>query len=87
MEPVLQLLQKGRLPKMMPTCNILAVTLMNINSVWHPTLSYGFYGNKDATPFDEPLLFYQGTDEYTGGKLAKVSDEVLKLKRVLLEKY
>jgi hypothetical protein len=89
-EPVLQLLQKlvGRLPKMMPACNFLAVTLMNINSVWHPTISYGFYRNKDvATPLDEPPLFYQGADEYTGEKLAKVSDEVLELKRVLLEKY
>jgi hypothetical protein len=89
-EPVLQLLQKlvGRLPIMAPACNFLAVTLMNINSVWHPTISYGFYRNKDVTtPFDEPPLFYQGADEYTGEKLAKVSDEVLEVKRVLLEKY
>jgi hypothetical protein len=89
-EPVLQILQKlvGRLPVMKPACNFLAVTLMNINSVWHPTISYGFYRNKDTTqPFDEPPLFYQGADEYTGEKLAKVSDEVLEVKRVLLEKY
>jgi hypothetical protein len=60
-----------------------------INSVWHPTISYGFYRNvKDYTkPFDEPPLFYYGADEYTGDKLAKVSDEVLEIKRVLQEKY
>jgi hypothetical protein len=89
-EPVHQLLQKlvGRLPKMTPACNFLAVTLMNINSVWHPTISFGFYHSHDSTtPFDEPPLFYQGADEYTGEKLSKVSDEVLELKRVLMEKY
>ena len=89
-EPVLETLQKivGRLPKMVPACNFLAVTLMNINSVWHPTISYGFYRNRDVTkPMDEPPLFYQGADEYTGEKLDKVSNEVLELKRVLLEKY
>lgn len=118
-EPTLALLQKlvGKLPEMDPACNFLAVTLMNINSVWyvlmilamslassyythtfyhhfslinlrHPTISYGFYRNRDITePFDEPPLFYQGADEYTGEKLAKVSDEVLQVKRVLLEKY
>lgn len=89
-DPVLEMLQNlvGRLPKMVPACNFLAVTLMNINSVWHPTISYGFYRNKDVTkPFDEPPLFYQGADEYTGDKLAKVSDEVLELKRILIKKY
>ena len=85
----LALLQKlvGRLPVMVPACNFLAVTLMNINSVWHPTISYGFYRNKDVDkPFDKPPLFYQGADEYTGEKLAKVSDEVLEIKRVLVER-
>ncbi len=78
----------GRLPEFDPADNFLAVTLMNINSVWHPTISYGFYRNKDVTvPFDEPPLFYYGADEYTGDKLSKISDEVLEIKRVLLEKY
>uniref|UniRef100_A0A7R9Z8Z1 Opine dehydrogenase domain-containing protein n=1 Tax=Pseudictyota dubia TaxID=2749911 RepID=A0A7R9Z8Z1_9STRA len=89
-DPALKLLQKlvGKEPIMEPACNFLGVTLMNINSVWHPTISYGYYRNKDVTKhMDEPPLFYQGADEYTGEKLAKVSDEVLELKRVLLEKY
>lgn len=78
----------GRLPEFDPADNFLSVTLMNINSVWHPTISYGFYRNRDVTdPFDEPPLFYYGADEYTGDKLAKVSDEVMELKRVLIEKY
>lgn len=89
-EPTIKLLEKlvGRLPVMDPAPNFLAVTLMNINSVWHPTISYGFYRNHDVTqPFDEPPLFYQGADEYTGEKLAKVSDEVLDIKRALMAKY
>jgi hypothetical protein len=78
----------GRLPAFDLADNFLEVTLMNINSVWHPTISYGFYRNKDITePFDEPPLFYYGADEYTGDKLSKVSDEVLEIKKVLLEKY
>ena len=78
----------GRLPELKPACNFLAVTLMNINSVWHPTISYGFFRNHDVNEaFDEPPLFYEGADEYTGEKLTKVSDEVLEVKRVLLEKY
>ena len=78
----------GKLPVFDPASNFLAVTLMNINSVWHPTISYGFYRNRDVNePFDEPPLFYQGADEYTGEKLGLVSDEVLEIKRVLLKRY
>ena len=89
-QPVVSLLQDliGRLPLLKPAANFLAVTMMNINSVWHPTISYGFYRNKDVTKgFDEPPLFYQGADEYTGEKLDKVSNEVLELRRVLEAKY
>ncbi|KAL9186206.1 hypothetical protein ACHAXT_005444 [Thalassiosira profunda] len=89
-DEVAELLHKliGRLPEFDPADNFLSVTLMNINSVWHPTISYGFYRNKDVNePFDEPPLFYYGADEYTGEKLALVSDEVLEIKRVLLSKY
>ena len=36
----------GKLPVFDPADNFLSVTLMNINSVWHPTISYGFYRDK-----------------------------------------
>ena len=78
----------GSAPVLNPASNFLAVTLMNINSVWHPTISYGFYRNKDwSKGFDEAPLFYQGADEYTGEKLDLISKEVLEVKRVLIEKY
>lgn len=89
-DSVLKVLQGlvGSAPRMVPASNFLAVTLMNINSVWHPTISYGFYHNKDVTQlFDEPPLFYQGADQATGEKLAAVSDEVLELKKVLCEQF
>jgi hypothetical protein len=89
-EPVLNVLQGfvGRLPKMVPACNFLSVTLMNINSVWHPTISYGYYRNKDCSqPVEKPPLFYYGADEFTGDMLSKVSDEVLQVKAVLMDKY
>jgi hypothetical protein len=86
---VLELLQTlvGELPLLKPACNFLAVTLMNINSVWHPTISYAFYRNWDGKPMDEPPLFYYGADEYTGEKLALVSDEVLNIRTKIQEKY
>jgi hypothetical protein len=77
----------GVLPELKPACNFLAVTLMNINSVWHPTISYSFYRNWDGKPFDEPPLFYYGADEYCGEKLAKVSDEVLAIRTAIQQKY
>lgn len=89
LEPVLQTLQKlvGRLPELKASTNFLALTLMNPNTV-HPTISYGFYRDKDLTkPFDEPPVFYQGVDERTGQMLSKVSDEVMEVQRVLLERY
>jgi len=78
----------GRLPEFDPADNFLAVTLMNINAVWHPTISYSFYRNKDINePFDAVPLFYYGADEFCGDKLDKVSNEVMELKRVLLARY
>jgi len=88
-EYVLDLLQTliGPSPILKPACNFLAVTLMNINSVWHPTISYAFYRNWDGKPFDEPPLFYYGAEEFTGEKLSKVSDEVLSIRSKIQEKY
>ena len=61
---------------------------MNINSIGHPTIVYGFYHHKDVTiPYDEPPLFYQGVNEHTGELLATMSDEVLEIKRVLKARY
>lgn len=89
-ETVRQLLQQliGTAPDLKLACNFLAVTLMNINSVWHPTISYSYYAKHwDGKPMDEPPLFYYGADEYTGELLDKISNEVLEVSRVIREKY
>jgi opine dehydrogenase len=88
-EQVLGILQTlvGPTPILKASSNFLAVTLMNPNTV-HPTISYGFYRNKDLTvPFDEAPVFYQGVDERTGEMLSQVSDEVMRLRDVLVEQY
>ena len=88
--PVVNVLQDiiGVNPILKPAANFLAVTMMNINSVWHPTISYGYYTKHDWTNgFDTPPLFYQGADEDTGIKLDKVSNEVLGLRKALEMKY
>eukprot|EP00567_Pseudictyota_dubia_P018545 CAMPEP_0197432056 /NCGR_PEP_ID=MMETSP1175-20131217/179_1 /TAXON_ID=1003142 /ORGANISM="Triceratium dubium, Strain CCMP147" /LENGTH=417 /DNA_ID=CAMNT_0042960045 /DNA_START=175 /DNA_END=1428 /DNA_ORIENTATION=+ len=89
LEDVLSILQKlvGPKPVIKASSNFLAVTLMNPNTV-HPTISYGFYRDKDLTkPFDEAPVFYQGVDERTGEMLSQVSDEVMQVRDVLLKRY
>lgn len=74
----------GDAPVLVP-CSLLALTLMNINSLWHPTIMYGALRQWDGhTPFDTIPLFYQGADAFTGAMLTAVSNEVLAIKRQLL---
>eukprot|EP00050_Salpingoeca_kvevrii_P007354 m.295615 g.295615 ORF g.295615 m.295615 type:complete len:419 (+) comp13229_c0_seq1:261-1517(+) len=66
----------------------LGLTLMNINSVWHPNITFGAYRNWDfQTPFAEKPLFYEGVDEWTGNQLAAVSDEILKCRDELTRRF
>lgn len=64
----------------------LSATLMNINGVLHPCLSYGRYapdkpgGWDQETPFDRPPLFYGGADEFAAAVVSAVSDEVLEVR-------
>jgi len=77
----------GPKPILKPSGSFLVTTLANVNIV-HPTISYGFYRDKDLTkPFDSPPIFYQGVDERTGEMLTQISDEVLQLRDFLSSKY
>ncbi len=78
----------GAKPELKPTSgSFLVNTLANVNIV-HPTISYGFYRDKDLTkPFDSPPIFYQGVDDPTGEMLTQISDEVLTIRDVLCSKY
>lgn len=77
----------GPEPVLKPSGSLLVTTLANVNIV-HPTISYGFYRDKNLTePFDSPPIFYQGVDERTGDMLTKISDEVLRIRDCLSARY
>ncbi len=79
-----QKLMANQHPRLHFIPSMLVVTLMNINQVWHPTITWGQYREWDwKTPFDKPPLFYEGVDEVTGDMLSKISDEILQVKQVL----
>jgi len=77
----------GPEPRLDLVDNFLAVTLMNINSVWHPCISYGAYKDWDGRPFAAPPPFYEGVDDFAASVLTNVSDEVIALKEFLCKKY
>ncbi|CAG9466514.1 unnamed protein product [Pedinophyceae sp. YPF-701] len=61
-------------------------TLMNINSVWHPCITYARFGPHawdQKTPFAEPPLFYEGVGDIAGNVLTGVSNEVMAVRRAL----
>lgn len=68
--------------------NFLSATLMNINSVWHPCISYGAYRDWDfKTGYPNLLKFYEDVDDFTADLLTNVSNEVLKIKNAFNEVY
>lgn len=80
----------GPLPvvKTSPTSNFLGVTLMNPNSIAHPSILYGLLRNWDGvTPFPKPPLFYQALDDFTANIMNEVSNEILLVKAKILKEY
>ena len=71
--------------------SLLAVTLMNINAVWHPVITMGRFRSEiwDGKPIvgDAPPLFYEAIDHWTGAMLGAVSAEILMVKDVLEARY
>ena len=61
---------------------------MNINAIWHPTITYGQYRNWDGGPVPAPgPLFYEGVDSFTADLLSSMSDEVLLVKEWIMQQY
>lgn len=57
---------------------------MNMNSVCHPTITYGALRDWDyKTGFPELLKYYEGVDDFTADMLTKVSNEVLAIRDAL----
>mmetsp|Transcript_15041 Transcript_15041/g.17625 ORF Transcript_15041/g.17625 Transcript_15041/m.17625 type:complete len:293 (-) Transcript_15041:726-1604(-) len=78
----------GPVPALHSASNFLAVTLMNINATWHPTITYGQYRDWDLhTPFRKAPLFYEGVDDWTAKKLQDVSDELQQVRATLCKAY
>lgn len=73
-------------PRFIAGANQLAITLMNINSVWHPCITYGQFHTWDGkTPIlTGPPRFYEGVDDFTADVLNEVSNEILFVKEALL---
>ena len=75
-------------PHFIAAPNQLCLTLMNINSIWHPCITYGRFRQWDGKKkFPTIPLFYEGVDDFTANLLSKVSDEVLAVKTQLLSQY
>jgi len=78
----------GEEPRLVPVGSFLSITLMNINMIWHPTISYGQYRDWDGqSTFQTPPPFYEGVDRVTGDLLSAVSDEMLRVKAVVRARY
>ena len=57
----------GHIPRLRLASGFLGVTLMNINSLWHPTLMYHRWKDWDGEEtFESPPLFYEGAGDEVG---------------------
>ena len=74
-------------PKYQPLSNFIPTSLMSINSLVHPVISYSHFRNWDGkTPFKERVKFYEKIDEFCGEMKEKQSEDILEIKRCFLEK-
>ena len=78
----------GSTPRLRLASGFLGVSLMNINSLWHPTLMYHRWKNwngKDT--FETPPLFYEGATDEVGDTATALSEEVGLICDVLKARY
>lgn len=79
----------GHTPRLRLASGFLGVTLMNINSLWHPTLMYHRW-NKEwdgQETFESPPLFYEGASDDMGASAVAMSEEVAKVCDTLQARY
>ena len=82
----------GHAPRLRLASGFLGVTLMNINSLWHPTLMYHRWNEeKDGwdgeETFETPPLFYEGASDDVGVTVSAMSKEVANVCAVLKDRY
>nr|KAG5711700.1 hypothetical protein BaRGS_023464 [Batillaria attramentaria] len=79
----LESLLKGQ-PKLKQANNYIEICLMAY--IVHPPIIYARWKDWDGKPVSEKPLFYQGLDDFGGECLKKVSDENVKIARVVEQK-
>ncbi|CAH1798155.1 unnamed protein product [Owenia fusiformis] len=67
----------GKYPKLKIKGDLLAMSLMSINSTLHPCIMFAKWNKWDECPLEEPPLFYQGIDKNAIRLLTDVSNEIL----------
>lgn len=79
----------GHTPRLHLASGFLGVTLMNINSLWHPTMMYHrWYKEWDGREtFVSPPPFYEGASDDMGASAVAMSEEVVKVCDALRARY
>jgi hypothetical protein len=77
----------GERPQLLTSGNILGMTLMAVNAYIHTAILYARWHDWDGKPMAEAPLFYQGLDEHGANLMSTMSDEVLLIAKVIMEKY
>lgn len=68
-----------------PMNNMLELSLANVGQIIHPGIMYGLFRNYSGKPFSDSSipLFYNGVTEEIANVLEALSDEIMKLKKML----
>ena len=73
----------------LPYNNMLELTLNNKGQIIHPGIMFGAFSNKLSRLYrkDEIPLFYKSVDEKTANLLKAMSQEILKVKKIIEDKF
>ena len=76
----------GPLPQLKVSGHLLGVQLMSVNAYLHTSITYGQWEGWDGKTVDQPPLFYNGLTEVAANLLADMSDEIVKIAKIIAEK-
>ena len=73
----------GPLPNLNVSGHLLGVQLMSVNAYLHTSILYGQWEGWQGWPVDEPPLFYNGLTEPVADLLSSISDEIVKIAKLI----
>ena len=73
----------GPLPKLNVSGHLLGVQLMSVNAFLHTSILYGQWEGWQGRPVNEPPLFYNGLTEPAADLLSSISDEIVKIAKLI----